>query len=226
MPTPAQYKSPFSPECYYHVVFRSVDGVMLFHTDENRIYFLQKFSFYFKPVSTCLAYCLLENHVHFIIRVRSLSSLKENILLISPEAQTMSMKKFLENPGCVDIVENVLERQVNSFMVSYANAYNKRFSRKGNLFQSPFRRVEIKEDSHLQQAIIYVHANAQKHKFIKDFKDHRYNSYWEIIKGDCSNVQINEVLHFFGGKEQFIKIHQQQVDHFYNKGWPSSRLED
>ena len=77
----------------------------------------------------------------------------------------------------------------------------------------------------MQQAIIYIHANAQKHGLIKDFKDYKYSSYWEIINDITSNVQVNDVLQFFGGKDQFIRTHQLQVDHFYNKGWPSSKLE-
>jgi putative transposase len=99
------------------------------------------------------------------------------------------------------------------------------FSRNGTLFQSPFRRVEIKEDAHLQQAIIYVHANAQKHGLIKDFKDYQCSSYWEIMYNNSMNVQVDKVLQFFGNKECFKSIHQQQVDHYYNKGWPSSKLE-
>ncbi len=71
MPTPVQFKAPFYPDCYYHVVFKSVDGVILFATEENHSFFLQKFSLYFQPVSTSLAYCLLDNHVHFIIHTKT-----------------------------------------------------------------------------------------------------------------------------------------------------------
>jgi len=225
MPTPVQFKAPFYPQSYYHVIFRSVDGVMLFITEENRGFFLQKFSLFLHPVCTCLAYCLLENHVRFIVHIKSAPSLKNFLLSIAEEARTVSMKKFLTEPDREEIIDEILERQANRLMVSYANAYNKRFFRKGNLFQSPFRRVEIKEESHLQQAIIYTHANAQKHGLIKDFKDYRYSSYWEILNDNRANVQINEALQFFGGKEQYIKIHQKQVDHFYNKDWPNSKLE-
>jgi hypothetical protein len=225
MPTPAQFKAPFYPQKYYHVIFRSVDDVLLFKTLDNRVFFLNRFSNYLHPVCNCLAYCLLNNHAHFIIQVKSRVSLKAAILSTSEEFRTFSMKKFLEKPVKDEMVGEMLERQVNRFMVSYANAFNKMFSRKGTLFQSPFRRVEIKEDAHLQQAIIYVHANAQKHGLIKDFKDHQYSSYWEIMNDNSVNVQVNEVLQFFGNKERFKTIHQQQVDHYYDREWPSSKLE-
>jgi putative transposase len=225
MPTSIQFKAPFYPGGYYHIVFKSNDGVLLFATEENRSFFLQKFSLYFHSVSDCLAYCLLDNHVHFIIHLRTGPSLQNCISSIVEEARTVSMKRFLIDPNNVNIIEEVVERQVNSFMASYANAYNKTRSRKGSLFQSPFRRVAIKEESHLQQAIIYVHANAQKHGLIRDFKDYKYSSYWEIIKENPLNVLVEDVLKFFGGKELYIRTHQEQVDHYYNKGWPSSKLE-
>lgn len=225
MPTPVQFKAPFFPQNYYHIVFKSIDGVMLFFEEENYCFFLEKYSLYFNPFCTCLAYCLLDNHVHFIVQVKSELFIKNNILSESVEARTVVMKRFLNEPDNLGLIDEILERQASRFMTSYTNAVNKRFYRNGNLFQTPFRRVEIKEDAHLQQAIIYVHANAQKHGLIRDFKDYKYSSYWEIIKDNPLNVQVEEVLKFFGGKEQYIKTHQEQVNHFYNKGWPSSKLE-
>jgi putative transposase len=225
MPTPDQFKAPLHPQRYYHAIFRSVDDVLLFRIVDNRDFFLKRFSNYLHPVCNCLAYCLLDNHAHFIIQVKSSVSLKASILSTSEEFRTVSMKKFLEEPDRDEIVDEMLERQVNRFMVSYANAFNKAFSRRGTLFQSPFRRVEIKEDAHLQQAIIYVHANAQKHGLIKDFKDYQYSSYWEIMYDNSMNVQVNDVLQFFDNKERFKTIHQQQIDHYYKRDWPSSKLE-
>ncbi len=38
------------------------------------------------------------------------------------------MKRFLDEPNNISIVGELLERQVNSFMASYAIAYNKTIS--------------------------------------------------------------------------------------------------
>lgn len=119
----------------------------------------------------------------------------------------------------------MIERQANSFMTSFVSIQNKLLSRKGGIFQSPFRRSIINDDVHLQQAIIYVHANAQKHGIVKDFKDYRYSSYHEILSGYSANVCIESVLDFFGGKDSFIQIHKAQVDHFYANDWPRNTLE-
>jgi putative transposase len=225
MPTPVQFKAPFLPQCHYHIVFKSVDGVKLFKTEENHDFFLKKFSLYLNPFCACLAYCLLDNHVHFVVQVKAITCLRESILAIPEEMRTESMKKSFDKSFGKEIVDEILERQVNRFMTSYANAFNKKFSRKGSLFQSPFRRIEIKEEAHLQQAIIYVHANAQKHGLVADFKDYKYSSYWEILYHTSAYVQVDEVLQFFGGKDQYINTHQSQIDHFYKNGGPSSKLE-
>ena len=119
----------------------------------------------------------------------------------------------------------MIERQMNSFLVSFANYTNNKYKRKGGLFQKPFRRIQVAGDIHLQQAIIYVHANAQKHNIVKDFKDHPYNSYSAIANNDISFTEGINVLTFFGGMEKFKSIHKSEVDYYYTNNWPSSKLE-
>ncbi len=119
----------------------------------------------------------------------------------------------------------MLERQMNSFLVSYANYYNQRYQRKGGLFQKPFRRIEILDDAYLQQAIIYTNANAQKHNIINDFSKYPYCSYQEILQGSGTGIAQKEIINFFGSKEKFETLHKAQVEYYYQKGWPSSKLE-
>ena len=78
-------------------------------------------------------------------------------------------------------------------MTSYANLIKHAYDRKGGLFQSPFRRSLISDEIHLQQAIIYTHANAQKHGIIKDFRDYPYTSYHEIVAGYSGNVNVGNM---------------------------------
>jgi putative transposase len=226
MPTPVRYKAPFYAGSHYHIIFRSIDGLKLFEVEENHHLFLQRFSRYMFCICDCLAYCLLNNHVHFIIQIKPQDILIRSISAIQKDERTVSMNRFLIEPETENNTDILIERQVNSFMVAYTNAYNLSYIRKGSLFQSPFRRTEIKEESHLQQAIIYTHANAQKHGIIKDYKAYKYSSYWEIVQANSVYVNVSKVLAFFGGRDKFIDLHQIQIDHFYNKGWPVSKLGD
>ena len=70
------------------------------------------------------------------------------------------------------------------------------------------RRIEVADDSHLQHAIIYVHANAQKHKLVKDFTLHPWTSYHSIVSDKPTRLLKDEVLQWFGGRDQFIETHR------------------
>jgi putative transposase len=101
------------------------------------------------------------------------------------------------------------------------------YKRQGGLFQKPFRRLEVKELSHLHHALIYVHVNAQKHGIVDDFRNYSFCSYEEIIAGKSDMVNVKAVLHFFGGRQKFIEAHQHQLRQYKGgRSWPSSKLED
>ena len=223
MPTPPEFKAPFRPECFYHIVCKSIDGIILFKEDNDHEVFLQRFQQFTNPVLDVWSYCLLTNHSHHIVKMKPLPTVLENIKKISD--QTLAMKSLLtdeKNERCFD---TMIEKQMNSFLVSFANYTNNKYHRKGGLFQKPFRRIEVSDDVYLQQAIIYVNANAQKHKLVKDFRDHLYNAYAAIINNDFTFIDVNNVLEFFGGSEKFMSIHKSQVDYYYGSSWPTSKLE-
>ena len=197
------------------MTFRSVDGLKLFLSENDRLFYLRQFAEYFGPVMYCFAFNLLDNHAHFVVQVKDEESLHQSISLIPRQFRTKPMQIFAEDAAGNNAIGIMLERQVNSFMASYAKGTNKMHSRKGGLFQSPFRRSFITSDLHLQQAIIYTHANAQKHGIVKDFKDYPYSSYHEILAGESKNVKVDFVLNIFGGREMFIQAHDRQASHYY-----------
>jgi len=222
MPTPAEFKAPFHPECFYHIVCKSVDGIFLFKAQFDYQVFLQRFQQFTALVFDVWSYCLLPNHTHHIVKIKSPAVILENIN--KQESKTQAMRSFLSDQNSEENFDAMIERQMNSFLVSFANYTNNKYNRKGGLFQKPFRRIQVADDIHLQQAIIYVHANAQKHNIVKDFKDHPNNSYSAIVN-DAAFFDTKSVLNFFGGVEAFKSIHTSQVDHYYTTKWPSSKLE-
>lgn len=223
MPTPLEFKAPFLHECFYHIVCKSIDGILLFREDIDYRVFLQRFQQFTASLFDVWSYCLLTNHTHQIVKIKPSATILENIKKL--ENTTEAMKCFLSDQNNEFFLDAVIERQMNSFLVSFANYTNNKYNRKGGLFQKPFRRIQVADDIHLQQAIIYVHANAQKHKLVKDFKDHQHNSYAATVNTDSSFTDTKNVLAFFGGMEKFKSIHKSQVDYYYGNDWPSSKLE-
>ena len=56
---------------YYHIYNRGINGTTIFENDTNKIYFLKQWSKYLSDKVSVLAYCLMNNHFHFVIRLNS-----------------------------------------------------------------------------------------------------------------------------------------------------------
>ena len=69
------------PEGIYHVYNHAVGEENLFRSAENFRYFLDRYQYYLSPVVETYAYCLLPNHFHLLIRVRSRQELIVNLNL-------------------------------------------------------------------------------------------------------------------------------------------------
>jgi len=66
MPRMARLEMPGS---LYHVMARGIDGMKIFGDDEDRKEFLKRFSGHMRACCyKCLAWCLMDNHYHFLLR--------------------------------------------------------------------------------------------------------------------------------------------------------------
>jgi REP element-mobilizing transposase RayT len=162
---------------FYHIYNRGNNRGKIFFTKQNYLYFLKQFDYYLSEYIDVFAYALIPNHFHFLIRVKPIEN-TDNITL-----------------------------QFRKFFISYSKSINKQFDRSGSLFQKNFKRKVIEESTYLTRIILYIHANPQKHKCVKDFKEYRFSSYNGIIGNKSTKLNRNEVLEWFGGKENFVKFH-------------------
>jgi putative transposase len=58
------------PGKYYHVYNRGKSGYPLFETEEAYRFFLKLYQAHICPIAETFAYCLLSDHLHFLIRIR------------------------------------------------------------------------------------------------------------------------------------------------------------
>ncbi len=56
-------------ENYYHIYNRGINGATIFKNEENKRYFLQLFGKYLSDKVTVLAFCLMDNHYHFLVEI-------------------------------------------------------------------------------------------------------------------------------------------------------------
>jgi REP element-mobilizing transposase RayT len=179
-----------APDTYYHIFNRGINKEILFKEKRNYNYFLNKYLKFISPIAKTYAFCLLKNHFHFLICTRSEETLKKFI----PEEKDYSS-------------EQIISLQFSHLFNSYAQAINKRFSRTGGLFETPFRRIEINEEHYLIQLIAYIHLNPLKHGFTKDYVNYLYSSYQLLLAGKSKILETNTVMNWFGGPQLFSSFH-------------------
>jgi len=179
-----------APDTYYHIFNRGINKEILFKEKRNYAYFLNKYLKFISPIAKTYAFCLLKNHFHFLICTRSEDILKKFI----PERKDYSS-------------EQIISLQFSHLFNSYAQAINKRFSRTGGLFETPFRRIEVSEDYYLIQLIAYIHLNPLKHGFTKDYVNYLYSSYHLLLAGKSKILETNTVMNWFGGPQLFSSFH-------------------
>ncbi len=201
MPIPKKYLADFEEHKIYHVFNRTNNKEKLFLSDENHRFFLKKYSYYLSPFSETIVWCLLSNHFHFLIKIKSEELIKTDLQSRTEESLSATEKGFLK--GDINLSE-LIESAFKRFFQSYALAFNKVHKRKGNLFYKPFKRLEVIDESHFTQVIIYIHTNPVKHGFTRDFSTWKWSSYQTILAENDS-----EILNWLGGKDQFVKLHKE-----------------
>ncbi len=175
---------------YFHIYNRGVNSEDIFIEPCNYDYFLQQYNLYCSDVLETLAYALLKNHFHLLVYIK-------------PNAEVPRY----DGHGTIRLNAS---RQLGHFFNSYAQSVNKAFKRTGPLFESPFERKLISDDSYLTSMIYYCHYNPQLHEFVDDFKDWPFTSYHSVIANDNSIVASQKVLEWFGGKTAFEKTHERR----------------
>jgi putative transposase len=229
--------SPLLYDTYYHLYNRGVNGEDIFIEERNYDLFLKLFEKHLIPVVDLFGYCLLKNHFHVSVRIKSEDEILETkkTLRVSPINRIKTLKVSMVD-GKQDRPDSFASRiespqrkplgfdhsslgskyvsdQFSNFFNAYAKTINKAYGRTGSLFQHPFGRVPITTDRQFWNVIAYIHQNPQKHGFVKDFRDWKYSSYGMIVtlNGKPTLVKRNEVMRWFGTREDYLALHKQWV---------------
>lgn len=194
--------SKLHPGQYFHIFNRGINGMPVFFEKKNYHFFLKQYSKYVHPFVKTFAYCLLENHYHLLIQVREEEELK------------LAIKKNIDEPFHWHVSNGF-----SSFLQSYTRAMNKVYDRTGAIFETPFKRIEVTEDSYFSTLIRYIHHNPQKHRIIKDFRDYPYSSYHAHLYESATKLNREEVLEWFKGRKHYETFHQDQKQTTLDRKW-------
>jgi putative transposase len=211
MPIHNKFIADFNEKSLYHVYNKTNNRELLFLSDENRYYFLEKYREILSSFVDTFCWCLMPNHFHLLIRIKPEAEIARALFLKEEISLTMTERKFMSHQVALG---ELIERTFKRFFQSYAMAFNKMHNRNGNLFYKPFKRVMVEKENHFSQAVVYIHANPAKHQLTENFMDYQWSSVQDILSNDNTWLLRNEVIDWFGNKERLVKKHIDWADHY------------
>jgi REP element-mobilizing transposase RayT len=171
---------PFESGHYFHLYNRGNNNENIFLEQENYSYFLVLMKKYLLKVADVYSYCLLPNHFHIVLKFKEESQ----------QATDIGNKKI------------VLHQPISNMLNAYTKAINKRYNRRGSLFQEHLKRIKITEEEYLRNLIVYVNTNSIHHQ-IEDYRTYKYSSYNVLTSHQETFIKRNEVLELFNDVSNF-----------------------
>ena len=201
---------PLLPGRYYHLYNRGNNSENVFIEERNYTYFLEQYSKHVVPFVDTYAYCLLRNHFHFLIRVKTESDLKREFT--NHRSERLEHSERYERCKTNDDLQKAVARGIQSWFGTYAMAINKAYKRTGKLFQEHFGRIEVYSDQYFTNLIAYIHFNPQKHGFVDDFREWAWSSYGALASPSKTTLKREAVLNWFEGEALFRSFHLNAID--------------
>ena len=170
-------------EKYYHIYNHANGNENLFREQKNYEYFLEKYKQHINPIAETIAWCLMPNHFHLLVKIKTEEKIVSTSFSAFPKFGTLEK---LEKSGKLEKLKkletlesksNFLSKQFANFFSSYTQSFNKVYGRRGSLFLKNFKRKEILDENYLRNLILYIHLNPLKHGFTNDILDWKWNSY-------------------------------------------------
>ena len=148
---------------FYHIYNRGNNKQQIFFNDDNYLFFLRKIREQLSSRVDILAYCLMPNHFHLLIRAN------EKSITERTSFGKKSMQEFAYRVGIM--------------LSSYSQAINKQNNTTGSLFQQKTKAkilAEVQNNnriSYLEECFYYIHQNPVLAGLVTDLSDWPYSSY-------------------------------------------------
>tara|TARA_R110001592_G_scaffold181716_2_gene424563 strand:+ start:2744 stop:3388 length:645 start_codon:yes stop_codon:yes gene_type:complete len=193
---------------YYHIYNRANGSDNLFVNEGNYHFFLEKVKLYLSSVLDLYCYCLMPNHFHFLVKIKSEKEIVETIKLKKGDKYLQGFENlkhgetYLKFQTLDKFMSYFISKQLSNLFSSYCQAFNKQQNRTGSLFQKGFKRKEVTSKLYLKELVLYIHCNAVHHKFVNHFEDWKYSSFHNLKTEGNS-----EIIKWFDDLDNFIACH-------------------
>ncbi len=225
-----KYTVSLEPDKFYHIYNRGNNGDNIFCQTRNYAFFLKKYDDYFADFVKTHAFCLLPNHFHVLVEIKS-----ENEILnaINNKIKHQKLCKYVKNlpdsrnrlsakhicsediternpADSVNDLSIALSKQFGEFFISWSKSINKQENRRGSLFEKPFKRKLVDSDKYYRECMCYIHRNPLHHNLREDFMNYSWSSYLMIMEPKESNLPKKYILDKFGDLGNYHFVHQKE----------------
>ncbi|MEJ8817064.1 hypothetical protein [Lacibacter sp. H407] len=182
---------------FYHIYNRGNNKQSIFFNDDNYVFFIKKIREQLLPVADILAYCLMPNHFHILIKANEQSVKERNSFGGKP------MQEFAYKIGML--------------LSSYTQAVNKANKTSGSLFQQKTKAKLLAEEinnhkvSYLEHCFFYIHQNPLAADLVKDLNDWKYSSHLDYCDKRNGTLCNKELFFSFTGLTVSDIIHHSET---------------
>jgi REP element-mobilizing transposase RayT len=169
-------------DAYYHVYNRGLNKMNIFLDDMDYRYF-----------EKILARCLVDKK-EFDKFSRQYANYYDEVKLLAYCLMPNHFHLLLHQRE-----QKQVEKFMNSLAVAYSMYFNKKYNRKGPLFESKYKSVRIRNDEQLEHVSRYIHLNPAS------FRTWDYSSYSDYIFSPRDWVSTDLVLSLLGSKNRYLE---------------------
>ncbi|MBC7616279.1 MAG: transposase [Pedobacter sp.] len=181
----------FTEEGTYHIYNRGNKKQKIFFREENYLYFLKKVRAELLPYCEILAYCLMPNHFHFIVFIKSKKG------------------NALDN-------ENKRNKTLNNAIAILLRSYTRSMQSQekftGSLFQQKTKAKELIDTdnatiNYISLCTHYIHFNPLKAKIVENLEEWKFSSYLDYMSLRNGTLCNRAMFYSIAGlnEDDFIK---------------------
>lgn len=178
----------------YHICTKANGSELLFRDDRDYSYFIQKMKLRLTEAWEILAYSLLPDQIHFVVRIAKHK-----------------------------IDEEVVDHStlLSHLLNGYVQHYNHKYGRSGSLLNRSFRRQRLSKDEELKDTICKIHNLPLMRKLVDHIHKWKFSSYRQIKERTRDKASADTRM-LFGGKRSYEVSHDS--DHVrVSELWPPTR---
>lgn len=182
MPTRNRVKV-YVPEMYYHLYNRGWNRTEIFREDDDYEYFEWLLARHLSPDPVKDA------------KGREFRHLREDADLVAYCLMPNHFHMLVYQRD-----DHTIAQLMSSVLTAYTMYFNKKYKRRGSLFESTYKAVPILKDTQLMHITRYIHLNHS------DFRSWRYSSYKDYLQIPREWIDPKNILELFDLKEQYERF--------------------